>query len=761
MFRFFSTVILCFCLFVTAPNNFSIVEMFSFPSVFAQEETGESTQENTQEKTEENSKEQTENSSEEKSDATKQAESEFSGGDITTEASAQFVAKNVDDKAMLSMLVLFAVAVVAMGMLKCRRAGMQMDVLVYVAGAIAFIAGEVKAYASHNIATEEVALDYDPTSLTNEQRASLEKQRGIYENGVEAAKMKATLQMAAAAAFTLAAALAIYRWVKVKGVLGGCKTKNMAAAKGCPAPEKAVPACTKINAEITKMETICATPGKSACAAEEQTRSACEQQCPPPVNVAVGAGATTVAPTTKTATETFKNCTIICGAEICTPANLGQVYPEKLQDVFNTLDEAKLASYEPEVNDEAIDSFGNFLSESAKTIFLSLFPQAKAASDNKDNKSHKSANMQRLFGFGAIGLGVVLGLIPKFGATFAKFVYCPPGRAIIYTVTAALAWAAWAQSNSSKKKMEKYIKEIDAILDALPDTDASIGKNSGGDTSPTATATATGTATPTATPTSSYGSVVGGIYVPGKDYPTASVYSGQAVCARDANGNCVSLAKTAESIKKSSFNDSTMSLGDLGKEFGDLVDSAVRIGDSLQSSTDLTPAIMKDIEAFNSKNAAIKAFFDNAQENLNKVDGKNALNIKEEANKAGAEFMKTASSYIASQGASLSDIAKEMGLSFDSQSPSLDDYSSSFSDFFSPSSYSSGSSSSGSYLLDNEASTPSFDFETSKAHEYTGTYKASFEEEVNKKSGVTIFEIVSQRYLKTAMRRLEMIISQD
>ena len=139
--------------------------------------------------------------------------------------------EKIEDKNLMGTLTMTVVGVLAKRLYKYKPT---MDIMLAAAGGAIFIAGEVLAFMKLKKVMKdmEVQITRDKNgNINKEQIESIERLKTSYEEAKKTANIKKTLQMAAAAAFAAAGALAYKMTVTDLASLKTCNTGIMAGLK--------------------------------------------------------------------------------------------------------------------------------------------------------------------------------------------------------------------------------------------------------------------------------------------------------------------------------------------------------------------------------------------------------------------------------------------------------------------------------------------------------------------------------------------------
>ena len=394
--------------------------------------------------------------------------------------------EGVKDSDLMATLTMTAVGLIASRLYTCK---LTTDMMVAAAGGAAFIAGEVLATIKLKKVMKdlETEITRDPNGNVNkEQVQALERLKKSYEEAKKTAGTKKMLQMASAAAFLAAAALAYTQYGIVKGLDAACLGSLKAAALACtttgqqllatPDPSAATKALgakyiagagettgilslSEINnqvADLTGVSSIKSKAEMTFAASRKTSFSATIPKCPS------ASGAMTTCESGYTIKMATRGVCLVPPVVITIPHALGK----------------KLYAYAPftpvnPINNTFAMIQRMFMSEAHADLFSPMGIVSSAA------------------------IAFVLATSATIGIQIDTFLFSPMNRAIVWGVMAGLAFAASTATDNVIGKIEANIAKIDAILNSM----YSLAEGSGSDNiknPPTATNpnTVTGTTKP-------------------------------------------------------------------------------------------------------------------------------------------------------------------------------------------------------------------------------------------------------------------------
>ena len=391
----------------------------------------------------------------------------------------------------MNIIIMLAIGILGTKMVMYKKR--TMDMTIGIVGSVAYIAGEVfnikslkdriaedqkattdgsasgtadgssTASATTGSSTKPGGLQGD-TFVVNKssdgkndsaQIESLQKLKKSYEDAKKSAKTRKMLQMAAAAAFGLAAVLALYQMVTQGGkklaceaaiktsqaALSACVANIPTEAAGCTACQTQVSA---LSASINASDAKAANPGDSAPKLAEA-----EATLPKDMSSAAApcTGATAQAQKSKVTTACQSYLTTRHGYEAGGPiamfstASNDSKWLNKMLFSGINFPEPKMSVEEPIGDKNLLQKMMNV-----------LVPSAEAS------------GWMGLLGLGA---GAALALMTAKGAmgkTIDKFIFNPGLRAVLWGLLAAAAFAASKATQKEMDKIDENLKKINQIL---------------------------------------------------------------------------------------------------------------------------------------------------------------------------------------------------------------------------------------------------------------------------------------------------------
>ena len=387
--------------------------------------------------------------------------------------------EKIEDKNLMGTLTMTVVGVLAKRLYKYKPT---MDIMIAAAGGAIFIAGEVLAFfkLKEVVKGMEAQITRDKNGNVNkEQIESIERLKKSYEEAKKTANIKKTLQMAAAAAFAAAGALAFKMTVTDLASLKTCNTGIMAGLKASNAVK---PVCkslasnpstssqgAKCFAELASCTT--AVNGyKSSVMGYELGRQATGPSLPKLkfVNVTesnLSSSLSGLSSTCKSYTAAMAAPVKVCQALV--PNNVkgesggtGLITPITSQNIFKDLPNI----YKQELLKQNISEL-HFASAVDNNILIQdnliikvidlFFPKA-------------NAEMFALMGIASkTAVSFLLKTSATIGPAIDMFMLIPQKRAIVWGTLAALTAAATMSTNKVIAQIDSNIEKIDGILQSM------------------------------------------------------------------------------------------------------------------------------------------------------------------------------------------------------------------------------------------------------------------------------------------------------
>ncbi len=535
----------------------------------------------------------------------------------------------------LQILMLTSIAWVGQSiMLACPEARKQWDVLAFVAGSAAYIAGEIQAWFRYK-KVEGANFKYIDGSLTGQQRQTLEGQKENYLLIQSIGKTKYTLQMAAAAAFALAAGISVKKHLlnekgemmclaELKKGKAFCKEyckglANPAAISACEvgtancfATAEAGQVSTEAAQKQGESPTIASIPGFATLHSAIYGKRATVK----PACSVVSACAGTMEAKCAAADTMIESSWVSCK-----PASF--ISESKMLQTPAT----KIAVQLPKNVDEFFST--SYLTRIADKFFDLAIPKANAA-----------VNFVELFGMSFGAIYIFVGLNKTHADWFDKWMLTPLKRAGVFGVCSGLAATSALLTKKNVDNVGKHIEEIDKILAKMGDSSNVSGLTAIDQNAkiPFVTEYSTSaTGTKATTPCIMIGSV---------------------------KQNCGSLTSALRNVENNSALKG-ITLDSFGSNVAQMTQLAAGMGDSLQGQTSLTNAAMTSAGALADKAAMAKKFMDDSFKSLDDQRKKNGLapvNLAESNKKLLNNIQAAALKTLQAKGVNASTAVASMGL---------------------------------------------------------------------------------------------------
>jgi hypothetical protein len=340
------------------------------------------------------------------------------------------------DGDMMATLTMIVVGLVASRLFKCK---MTTDMMLAAAGGVIFIAGDIMASSALKTAMKEMETQIirdKKGNVNQEQIENLQKLKESYEKAKKSANTKKMLQMAAAAAFTAAAVMAISLYMTERAAVAACTGALAAAGPACAAMFTASCAgagatcvypfqtggiqATGLIAQVMAVDALSTTPGPSMAKLPADTAGTT-------ANSGIASAASAQCPAASQSVAACANITAInqitkgyCPVPLAVVQKSG--VPVKPEGIMAFLEKYVLSSA------QAFSMIG--IASTAAVIFI-------------------------------VAMSKTIGLMVD------QFLFSPMNRAIIWGVLAGLSFMASTATGNVIKKLEGYIAQIDAILNGL------------------------------------------------------------------------------------------------------------------------------------------------------------------------------------------------------------------------------------------------------------------------------------------------------
>lgn len=371
--------------------------------------------------------------------------------------------EKISDTDMLASLGMLAAGFITGRMLKNYKIlGGATDVILAGAAGVAFIAGEiisnVKFKGTIDEMTETVVKKSDGT-VNEEQIQRLKDLRQSYEEAKKTTKTKKTLQLASAAAFTAAAAIATYNAIQESMAAAAClqaTTTSLTNLGTCPegnTPQTSFyrPYCAQCATEVTaykanvvKFEAARASPGPSLL--EQKEISPAQMKANMPV-------CEDMLPGSITPPAAGISIAAACGAMV-KMESMNQVFsynPAALGSTNQLLDEILYKGNAPKFTYEDAKSVELKGETILNTVLDVFFPQAKAS-------------WLPMLGLSAATAASFFLITGETATQVDLYMFVPRNRAIAFAALAGVAYLSSKSSDNVIGKLDDNIKKIDAIL---------------------------------------------------------------------------------------------------------------------------------------------------------------------------------------------------------------------------------------------------------------------------------------------------------
>jgi hypothetical protein len=361
-----------------------------------------------------------------------------------------------EEGAGLHIITMLAVGFVGTKLLMYKK--WTLDMKIVAAASAAYIAAEIANMMNLKKQLKDMNVDITKSSdgkMDQAQITTLQKLKESYEAVKKSSKIKKMLQLAAAAAFGVAAATAGYQYFTENGKLESCMaavsqgTSEVALCAARPPTDPEQPGCLAAQAsfvalevEIPKMSVEAAVPGPSEPkeVVAKTSEASVQAQMTKPETSAI---ATAAKANIKTACEAYyvaKNNNTAFGNIL--PAVAQTLNP--LEKILYVSTVPIYMSIDPALNTR------NFLQRMVDLVF----PKAEAS-------------MMAMLGLGAGAAAAFTAT--KFGMTntIDNYIFTPGARIILWGIFAGAAFMASRATQSEIDKLDAHIKKIDQMLKDL------------------------------------------------------------------------------------------------------------------------------------------------------------------------------------------------------------------------------------------------------------------------------------------------------
>ena len=360
----------------------------------------------------------------------------------------------VTDSGMMATLTMIAIAVVVIRLFKCKWTT---DMMVAIAAGVIFLAGEVIAAfkLSKAMKDQEVEIKRDDKGqIDQKQIETLQSLKKSYEEAKKTASFKKTLQMAAAAAFAIAAIIAGVNYLTETVAEKACTAALVTSATACISAGNA--AAASVGGAAAAPPLLAGGAAANTAAATNETISAAAIVPGPSAGHETADLAASTAHTASVASATA-SCPLVTPAGVtCVNAKAIKMLTKGFCLVPPSVPVASLSEIlgKPlyaEINYTPIkkvslmtDFFQNIFISKAEAGIFSLMGIASAAA------------VAFLFMMSAT-LGMKLDIM----------LFSPQNRAMIWAAFGVLTYMAISATSDQIKKIEDNIKKIDDILKSM------------------------------------------------------------------------------------------------------------------------------------------------------------------------------------------------------------------------------------------------------------------------------------------------------
>lgn len=348
------------------------------------------------------------------------------------------------DKAgdMLNFIMMIIIGFLAAGLMKCEKKSA--DIYIAAVGGLIYIAGEIMQYFKADSKFKEEAIEYETSEtgapkLDENQLEAFAKQKEGYTAARDAAKQKAMMQKAAAAAFGVAGATALVSSFMFKSAEETCKLEGESIAATSIAGNPAGPACMAAVAKVAEWQGLSETAKPSEIDfANCQATAVVAQACP-------GASCQAL---TGFAGNACASCANFMVPDPVSSLPFEQQYKVRLENYqhYANAQQCKM----PQEQLITSNLYYNIV-EKALDLF---FPAAQA----------KMNPLVTLFGGLGAGIAVVMLLKESIKPVLGFMLGTPMKRGIVYTMMAGVSFMVSKKSEEVAKVMQENIDKIDAIV---------------------------------------------------------------------------------------------------------------------------------------------------------------------------------------------------------------------------------------------------------------------------------------------------------
>lgn len=545
----------------------------------------------------------------------------------------------VGESDMLSSVTMLVIGVIGARM-AFNYTPITTDVMIAAAGAAAFIAGEVLSTMNAKKVVGEMQAEITKSSDGKNDQAQIDRLEDLkksYEEMKKSLGTKKMLQTAAAAAFAGAAALAVYYSFKEESMNAACEGAVKTAQGGlktCIATGKAAAVTVPVGTKLVQEGLACTT-----CEIELATYLATFKTKVVNGEVPGASLAKAVQENSMSAILAKPNCAASTGISAkmiamgvdsaCKPA----LSLSKMLHVSGTPDKTSNSDGSKLLN--RILFGGDRAIASNIEINQSLKPQSFLDSATNFIFPKAEASMMSLLGLG-VGAAASFWLLKgTLGTAIDTMMYVPLNRGIIFGVLAGLAFMASKSSQSQIDAIEKNIEKIDRILKDLGALEKGVK---------------TGTISEQQIQMAPLNKNLNA------SVPLSSGTTNKTDCiVSSGNGNCASLSETVSSMPGYSG---------LPDSFKSIASQSAKLGDGLSGASSISGTTLGDAASLAGKQKAIANLLAKSQRKLNErltASGKANVDFNKEQKGLLRRMNAATSRGLASKGSSAGSFLSSVG----------------------------------------------------------------------------------------------------
>ena len=379
------------------------------------------------------------------------------------------------DNDLMATLTMTAIGLLASRLYKCK---LTTDMMIAAAGGAAYIAGDIVATFQLKSVMKDLEKEIKKTGTVTEANNQIEDFKRLkksYEDAKGTANTKKMLQMAAAAAFLIAAGVAAYQYTTMKAAQLSCITGLSTSSNACAA-QCATLSSNPATAASAPPFCTAVTPLASA-SALEIVRSNLSDMIQP----------SSTGQTADTAKAATSHSTMLTGTSCPLAAkDVAACKGSYSVELFNR----GVCLVPPAVGLNSILNTPLF----EKRVFANYTPVKNDFSWASLLISDARADLFSPLGIvSGLAISFVMMTSTTLGVQLDTMLFSPLNRGIIWGVLAGLTYMASTATDNQIKKIEENIQKIQAIIDELEalrkgnTTASALAINTGG-TSPKATA---------------------------------------------------------------------------------------------------------------------------------------------------------------------------------------------------------------------------------------------------------------------------------